>query len=305
MSNQKISSNPNAIKFANKYKSTSGTGVSRESIEFSFQDGVSKDKENKKTDELEIVYEIRKATKEEKGSVPIKKLSINWLHGEKGQELILIQNGVTVASFTTTIEEKMIFNPLDIWEEPITYIAIPTHTSYHAIESTSTGNFFMQWISSIEFFEHISLLSERGTYTPQLVKMTLLFLSCLRARDLVVAQNKAVDSYTRDIIIDNNEVIADYLDSISMLVGDDIPKMTKLFRNPISVLSLAGSNETLQILPSTELEPIEVISEPITPVIEVTEAVENTPEPIKVAETIHNPDDVDLTDIMEAVKNIK
>jgi hypothetical protein len=249
MSTQKFSSN--ASTFAQKYSKLSGTGISKQQITFSYQNGTSKEKEIKgKPGEYKTIFSVRKATRDEKGIVPVKKLSINWQQSESGQELLLIKDGSVVATFATLITKEIAFNPYPIWDEPEVAISIPTLTSFSAIESISVGNFFTQWIISPQFFEHISILSERGTYTPQLVKMVLLLIPYLAARDKVVTENQEIDVYTQDIVIDQEWLIADYLDNIALLTKN--AKMRKLFRNANSVLELAPESEN-PLQPMTEI----------------------------------------------------
>lgn len=248
MSTQKLSAN--ALKFAEKYRNVSGTGVSRDYITFSYVDGVAKEKENKKTGEIETIYVERKA---KKGEVIIpKKLVIVRQEDSYGQHLLLCKDVVTVATFTFGMDTELSFNPTFYWDDPVDYIAIPTNTKFKPIESVSNSDFFSQWLTSPQFAEHLSILAERRTYTPKLVKLLLLWVAYQTERSNLSASTGRL---TEQLDVDLNNVAGIFQGYIAALTGE-VAYMQRLYSvDEKFTLSPAKPTtpaiESIQVTPST------------------------------------------------------
>lgn len=230
-------------------------------------------------------------------------ISIRWHDDEQGQHLTFWDNSSQVAKFTLTDAKKILWLPLDsaLIVQDIT--AKPTNPNNIPIVVNKLMLMFQVWVNSKPFAMYLTLLSRELVYPPKLVKMLLLFNAYLNVRTKTAEKlGKLTDDI--DLMVDLRQVDKMFKILLNQVVGDT-PHMLRLYSDVDTYLLPPASTESVELVvdiaPVEILEPIEVTLEPTTPIVEVTEQSE----PIEVAEILHNPDDVDLTDIMEAVKNIK
>ena len=224
-------------------------------------------------------------------------ISIRWHDSEVGQHLTLWKNDSLGATFTLTNDKKMVWLPQEVYSVDKDIIAKPSNPKNSAIVSTSLYEFFQKWLNSKPFSMYLDSLSREQVYPPNLVKLLLLFISYLNVRTKTAAALGGKLTEDLDSKIDDRQVAKIFNILLSQVVGDT-PHMIRMYSDASTYLLPPASTGSVESV--VDIAPVEIL-EPTTPVVEVTEESE----PIEVTEILPNPDDVDLTDIMAAVKNIK
>ena len=238
-------------------------------------------------------------------NMPEQEIAIKWHDDTNGQHLTLWLDSALSATFSLTNDKKMLWQPQDIYSVDADLTAKPSNPKNVAIVSTSLYDFFQTWLNTKPFAQYLNSLSREQVYPPSLVKLLLLFISYLNVRTKTSRALGGKLTADLDSNIDNNQVAKIFNILLAQVVGDT-PHMIRMYSDSSTYLLPAGTiptTEKVEIAP-TELVIASTVKEPqevtLTPIVEVTEESEL----IEVAE-LHNPDDVDLTNIMAAVKNIK
>lgn len=258
--------------------------------------------EYRSTEKLSYKYELateKKNKKDEKTYTAIKnekgkEISIQWHDDEQGQHLTFWDNNTQVAKFTLTNNKEVIWLPSDSLLVDRDIIAKPCNPNNIPIVANKLLLMFKTWVNSQPFARYLDHLSRELVYPPKLVKMLLLFNAYLNVRTKTAERlGKLTDDI--DLIVDLRQVDKMFKILLNQVVRDT-PHMVRLYSDVETYLLPPASTESVELvvdIPPVEiLEPIEVTLEPTTLIVEV-------------AEILPNPEDVDLTDIMEAVKNIK
>ncbi|MEG4199956.1 hypothetical protein [Microcoleus sp. Pol12A5] len=187
--------------------------------------------ESCKETELEYISGKRKQNKKgkiryvkSKGKSP-QKLSICWETDGSEQHLIFKHNSVIVATFSKLNNDSLQWKPLSGFNKLSRQIAIPTWYNYDPILSTSLEQFFLQWLVSQGFAEHLSLCSRRRAYSPALVKLLLLYMSYAAEQTEISTETELLGS---DMQLSLDKVGETYKNLISGLV-QDTPHMKRIY----------------------------------------------------------------------------
>lgn len=183
--------------------------------------------------EIQLEYISGKRKKNKKGKISYVKikekspqtLSICWETDGSEQHLIFKHNSVIVATFSKLSNGSLQWKPLSGFNKLSRQIAIPTWYLYDPILSTSLEQFFLQWLVSQGFAEHLSLCSRKRKYSPALVKLLLLYMSYAAEQTEIFTETELLGS---DMQVSLDEVAKTYNNLISGLV-QDTPHMKRIY----------------------------------------------------------------------------
>lgn len=214
------------VKLDNEHERIKKEGAAKPGLNFSKYFGLYGLMSSESSVEINFDYRLCNCKIDKKGVViysPIKgefpkNLNICWQNEGSEQHLIFKHNSVIVATFILLNNGSIQWKPLSEFDKLFTRIAI-SFKNFYCVEivSTSLKHFFLEWLTSIEFAEYLSLYCRKIVYRPALVKLLLLFLAY--APELT---NKFTETALLeiDMQVSLDEVAKTYKNLISSLVGD-------------------------------------------------------------------------------------
>lgn len=196
--------------------------------------------------------------------------------GDDTKDIPTDQIATPVATFTFSKDFTLSMTTTTEFNMTRSLIYLPLNTNFPGIDAQKLSGVFGQWLLIGQFFEHIKILSAMGDYTPELVKMLMLYVSY---QDVKVAKLEESGGWVKDEEISLTDVALVFKDNMARLRTElPKPKMAKFY------------NADLVLAPAP-VEPTPAIALATTEIVEIPDQVDQVVEVITPEQTLEIPNE--------------